>query len=47
MISSMLDRIEKELAEVREALDSRDEEKIMSKLEQAKQIRDSIQHRSL
>ena len=42
MISSMLDRIEKELAEVRNLLDSGDEEKLIEKLRRAKQIRDSI-----
>ena len=42
MASSMLDRLEKELADMRNVLDSRDEEKIMEKLERAKQIRDSI-----
>jgi len=42
MVSSMLDRLGKELAEMRKILDSRDEEKLMEKLERAKQIRDSI-----
>ena len=42
MVSSMLDRLEKELAEMRKVLDSRDEEKLVEKLERAKQIRDSI-----
>ena len=42
MVSSMLDRFEKQLAEMRKALDSKDEEKIIEKLEQAKRIRDSI-----
>jgi prephenate dehydrogenase len=43
MVSSMLDRLERELAEMRKVLDSRDEERLMEKLERAKQIRDSIQ----
>ena len=42
MVSSMLDRLERELADMRKTLDSRDEEKLMAKLEQAKKIRDSI-----
>ena len=42
MISSMLERIEKELAEMRELIASRDGEKLLKKLERAKQIRDSI-----
>ena len=42
MVSSMLERIERELAEVRNLLNSGDEEGLMEKLEQAKQIRDSI-----
>lgn len=42
MVSSMLDRLEKELADLRTILDSKDEEKLMEKLKQVKQIRDSI-----
>jgi prephenate dehydrogenase len=42
MVSSMLDRLEKELAEMRKVLDSRDEERLVEKLEQAKQLRNSI-----
>ena len=42
MVSSMLERIERELAEVRNLLNSGDEERLMEKLEQAKQIRESI-----
>ena len=42
MVSSMLDRLERELADMRKTLDSRDEEKLIAKLEQAKKIRDSI-----
>jgi len=42
MVSSMLDRLEKELAEMKKILDSRDEEKLMEKLNRTKQIRDSI-----
>ena len=42
MVSSMLDRLEKELAEMRKILDDRDEEKLLGKLERAKQIRDSV-----
>ena len=42
VISSMLERIEKELAEMRELIASRDGEKLLKKLERAKQIRDSI-----
>lgn len=42
-VSSMLERIERELAEVRNLLNCRDEERLMEKLVQAKQIRDSIQ----
>jgi prephenate dehydrogenase len=38
----MLDKLEKELAEMRKVLDSRDEEKLVEKLKKAKQIRDSI-----
>ena len=42
MIPSMLEKIEKELAEMRELIASRDGEKLLRKLERAKQIRDSI-----
>ena len=42
MVSSMLGKLEKELAEMREVLDTGDEERLMQKLERAKQIRDSI-----
>ena len=42
MISSMLNRFEKEIAEIRKALDSRDADRLADKLERAKQIRDSI-----
>jgi len=42
MVSSMLDKLEKELAEIRKIMDSRDEEKLIEKLKRAKQIRDSI-----
>ena len=42
MVLSMLDRIEKELAEMKKVLDSRDEEKLIEKLERAKRIRNSI-----
>ncbi len=41
MVSSMLEKLEKELADIRKALDDRDEQKLMEKLERAKQIRDS------
>ncbi len=41
MVSSMLERLEKELADIRKALDDRDEQKLMEKLERAKRIRDS------
>ena len=43
MVSLMLEKMEKELAEMRELLRDMDEAKLMEKLEQAKQIRDSIQ----
>ena len=43
MVSLMLGKLEKELAEIRGLLENVDEEKLMKKLEQAKQIRDSIQ----
>jgi prephenate dehydrogenase len=42
MVSSMLSRLEKELADIRKALDDRDEQKLMEELQRAKQIRDSI-----
>ena len=42
MISSMLEETEKELAEMRELIASGDGEKLLRKLERAKQIRDSI-----
>jgi len=42
MVSSMLSRLEKEIADIRKALDDRDEQKLMEKLERAKQIKDSI-----
>ncbi len=42
MTSSMLERMEKELAEIRKLIDDRDSEKLLEKLEQAKKIRDSI-----
>jgi prephenate dehydrogenase len=42
MVSSMLSRLEKEIADIRKALDDRDEQKLMEKLERVKQIRDSI-----
>jgi len=42
MVSSMLNGLEKELADLRTILDSKDEEKLMEKLKQAKKIRDSI-----
>jgi prephenate dehydrogenase len=41
MVSSMLSRLEKEIADIRKALDDRDEQKLMEKLERAKRIRDS------
>jgi prephenate dehydrogenase len=41
-VSSMLDRLEKELTEMREVLDDRDEERLLAKLERAKRLRDSI-----
>ena len=41
MVSDMLNRLEKEIADIRKALDDRDEQKLMEKLERAKQIRDS------
>lgn len=43
--SDMLARIEKELAELRKLLDSRNEEGLMKKLTKAKQIRDSFQQK--
>ena len=42
MVSSMLGRFENELADMKKALDERDESKIMEKLEQAKRLRDSF-----
>jgi len=42
MVSSMLSKLEKELAGMRKALDERDEKALVEKLEQAKKIRDSI-----
>ena len=42
MVSAMLNRLENELADIRKALDDRDEQKLMEKLERAKRIRDSI-----
>jgi prephenate dehydrogenase len=40
--SSMLKRIEEELAEMRKLIEDKDEEKLLEKLKRAKQIRDSI-----
>lgn len=42
VVSSMLEKMEKELAEIRKILDNRDEQQIVEKLEQAKKIRESI-----
>ena len=42
MTSSMLARVEKELAEIRTLLENSDGELLMEKLEHAKQIRDSL-----
>jgi prephenate dehydrogenase len=42
MVSSMLEKLERELTEMRKALDSRDEREITEKLAKAKYIRDSI-----
>ena len=41
MISPLLEKMEMELTEVRKALNDRDEQKIIEKLEQAKQIKES------
>lgn len=43
MVSLMLDKLEKELAEMRKLLNDMNEQELMRKLEQAKEIRDSIQ----
>ncbi len=43
MVSLMLGKLEKELAEMRKLLNNMNEQELMEKLEQAKQIRDSIQ----
>lgn len=42
MASSMLKKLENELAEMRKALENRDEAQLTEKLERAKQIRDSL-----
>jgi prephenate dehydrogenase len=42
MVLSMLDRLEKELTDLKATLDSKDKEKLIEKLERAKHIRDSI-----
>ncbi len=42
MVSPMLARLEKELAEIRKVLENGDADKLIGKLEQAKRIRDSI-----
>ncbi|MFC1716999.1 prephenate dehydrogenase [Candidatus Poribacteria bacterium] len=43
MVSLMLGKLERELAEMRKLLSDMNEQELMEKLEQAKQIRDSIQ----
>jgi prephenate dehydrogenase len=42
VVSSMLEKMERELSEMRKTLDNCDEQKIFEKLEYAKKLRDSI-----